>query len=236
MSFTLSAKNYFLLLTTFMLIFSSCKKSSSSDPSPSAPSTEWFSIRQSTADTARTMNGYLYLTTSYLTGTTPGNPLGTEVITVKKIKGDFELLAKYSSFHTTGTNSTSSTFGMILSSDNPNPSNGVLSGILEIDAMYAEDSSFATNTLTKATTSREGEWYVKRTGGDYVSWFRAGSDTLFMNKTNYITSDLSFEVSIGAFDNTATNCSVHIDDFQLTGGGTDVSSDPFDKSNDVTAY
>ena len=56
-----------------------------------------------------------------------------------------------------------------------------------------------------------------------------------MNKINYSTNDLRISFLLYATDNTATNTSVHIDDLSITGGGTDLTSDPFD-IDDITAY
>ena len=212
-------------------IFSSCSKKEDSNPTPSnpapeVPKTQWFSYKTVQADTADVRNGYLYMTSKY----SDSESKGTSVGTVKKIKGDFELLVKFSSFKPTGSGIFPEGFGVILSAtETPH---GVISAILGRSMMFAGDSA-KTNAYSKLTTNRDGEWYVKRVGSTYTSWFRAGSDTLKINKTNYITSDLSFNFSVISYDNTTTSTSVHIDDFMLTGGGTDVKSDPFDE-NDIT--
>ncbi|MBC7485629.1 MAG: hypothetical protein H7282_02620 [Cytophagaceae bacterium] len=220
----------FILLSSSLLLLACSKKD---DPTPAAtdpnyPTTQWISVKQNQNDTAEASNGYLYLNSTY----SSTGARGTGVTTVKKIKGDFEMKVKFSSFKPTGSNTISELFGCILSSTSPKTSNGILSLLLSKNTMYVEDSNVV-NTISKPTANRQGEWYVKRTGGDYTSWFRIGSDTLKMNKTNYITSDLSMSCTIVAFDNTVTSSSVHIDDFTLTGGGGDVKSDPFD-TNDIT--
>lgn len=223
-------QNTFFLLCA-LLILTSCSKKDNPAPvptNPGYPNTQWISVKQNQNDTADVANGYLYLNSTY----SSLGARGTGITTVKKIKGDFELLLKFSAFKPTGANSISELFGCILSSDSPKTSNGTLSLLLSKNMMYVEDSNVV-NTISKPTSNREGEWYVKRTGANYTSWFRMGSDTLKMNKTNYITSDLSLSCTIVAFDNTVTSSSVHIDDFTLTGGGGDVKSDPFDE-NDIT--
>ena len=117
------------------------------------------------------MGGYLYLTTSYVAGQNKG----TTVSSVKKLHGDFELRVNFSSFHTTGTSSVSETCGVSLEEDESRRI--LLSGLLSNSYLYAEDS-VVNNTLIKPTSNRTGEWYVKRVGSNYTSWFRAGSDTL----------------------------------------------------------
>ncbi|MBC7485628.1 MAG: hypothetical protein H7282_02615 [Cytophagaceae bacterium] len=216
---------------SFIVILFACKKKDDPAPAPSpdnnVPSTQWYSFKSNSGDTAKALDGYLYLTSTYTAGTTGG----TSVASVKKIKGDFELLVKFSSFNPPTISYPLESFGIILAASETH--HGTISCVLLKDYMYVNDSS-ASTTSPKSTHYREGEWYVKRVGADYTSWFRAGSDTLKLNKTNYITSDLSLSFSVGSFDNTSHSTSVHIDDFTLTGGGGDVKSDAFDQ-NDITS-
>lgn len=222
---------YIIFVLPIVLFLSACSKKND-DPAP-APninntplSTQWYSYKSNSVDTAKVINGYLYLTSTYLSSTQRSTSVGSD----KKIKGDFELLVKFSSFNPPNINYPLESFGMILSaSETPH---GVISCTLLKDFMYVNDSS-ASATSPKSTHFREGEWYVKRIGADYTSWFRAGSDTLKLNKTNYITSDLSMHFSASSFENASYSTSVHIDDFTLSGGGSDVKSDPFDV-NDIT--
>lgn len=218
-----------------LLIISACSKKDdpapASNDNPDLPTTQWYAYKGNEADTVQVMNGYLYMTSKYVATKTKS----TAVSSFRKIKGDFELRVKFSSFTPTGTNITSETFSCFLTKIEGQSATPILSGILGKNYMYAEDSTPA-NTLIKPSTNREGEWYVKRVGSDYTTWLRAGTDTLKLNKTNYSAADLTMNFAIDASDNTPTKTSVHIDDFILTGGlGTDASTDSFDE-NSVTVY
>ncbi len=214
-----------------VLFLSACSKKD--DPAPSDsnfPATQWYSYKGYNEDTVEVKNGYLYLTANYVSDNSKGTTIGS----FKTIKGDFELLVKYSAFAATGTNTNSETFGAFLTKTSGQTATPVLSAIIGNTLMYAQDSVVA-NTLFKSTSNREGEWYVKRTGSDMTSWFRAGNDTLKLNKMNYTAADLTMNFSIAAFDNTPAKTSIQIDDFTITGGGGDMLSDPFD-TNDITNY
>jgi hypothetical protein len=158
--------------------------------------------------------------------------MGTSLASINGIKGDFEIRVKYSSFHTSGTNIFSETLGISLATVGVTPA--IISGNLSNTSLYMTDTTSSVHTF-KSTVNRDGEFYVKRTGADYTSWMRAGADTVFLNKTNYFTQDVSVLFEIGSLDHTVTRTSVHIDDFTITGGGGIVVSDPFDSNKNITA-
>lgn len=221
-------KNIQLLLILFLSAYMwSCKPSeSSSDPVPSY--TQWYAHKQNTDDTINDVNGYLYLSTKY----TAVPRIGTSVSSITSIKGDFEIRVKYSSYHTSGSHPFSEVLGFSLAANGITPA--IISGNFANTSMYITDTSSTTVPTFKTTTNRDGEFYVKRLGSSYTCWMRAGADTVYLNKTNYITQDVSMVFEIGALDNTTNRTSVHIDDFTITGGSGAVVSDSFDANNNIT--
>ena len=217
-------------LLSLIVISYSCKKSSdsSSNPAPSFPA-EWYSLKQNSNDTVLVQGGYLYLQTSYNAGNT--SKTATSATTYGQISGDFEFTVNFSSFSPKGSKYASDVFAFLLV-----PSGGgipVISGNLTDSMLYIMDNTLSSPTL-KYTTNRQGTIYVKRIGANYTSWMCAGTDTVYLNKTNYSTAPLNLGFEIGSLDNTATHTSVHVQNFVIKGGGGVVVSDPFTK-NTVTA-
>jgi len=181
----------------------------------------WLGSRQNTNDTITVENGYAYLSTHHSISAS-----GTSIISNNKLKGDFEIKISYSFFVTSGSNSYSDQLEFNLSQTGLR--NPLVAGFLTNDDIYLQDSTGVSNS--KATANRAGEFYVKRVGADVYTWIRAGSDSLFMDKNNYSTADLTVEATIYSWDNTSTHTSVHIDDVLITGGGNDFPSDHFDQN------
>lgn len=226
-------KKIILTLTSIVLVSACSKKDDDPAPAPTNvyPTTQWYGNKGNSVDTIDVLNGYLYMTSKHKSGSAKSTSVGS----FRKIKGDFELRVQYSDFRATGTNPTSETFAVFLTKMQGQTVTPILTGILGNEYMYAEDSDIA-NTQIKSTSNTSGEWYVKRTGSDFTTWFRAGTDTLFLNKTNYTAADLYMNFSINASDNTPTKTSVQIDDFSLTGSSaSEAASDSFD-SKDLTVY
>lgn len=212
-------------LIVLLLSIQACKKSDDSSPAPVENKTiNWYAFKQNVEDTIEVKNGYLYISTKYSSSSQNGDAL----ISAKKIKGDFELRINFSSFNSNGINNLSEQMGFTLSRQGG--SSPLYSGILNNNAIYIEDTVFV-NTVSKPTNNKNGEFYVKRTGGDFIAWMRAGADTVKMHKVSYSTADLTLGISVASLDNTATHTSLHVDDFNLNGGGGEVTSDPFDENH-----
>lgn len=209
-----------------ILVLFSCKKSDDA-PTPILAN-QWYSYKAFADDTVDVKNGFLYMSTKYGSSSSGAS----SVVSFGKLKGDFELRIKYSSASMSGTSTFSESllFGLF----QPGVTKALVGGVLTNEIVYVGDST-TTFPDMQSTSAREGEFYVKREGSKYTSWMRAGADTSFLNKTNYVTSDLSLTMAITSNDVTVTRTSVHIDDVSIQGGGGAVRSDPFDE-NYITAY
>lgn len=186
---------------------------------PADTTKRWLGYRQNSDDTILTKNGYAYLTTHY--GISAN---GTSIASNNKLKGDFEVKISYSAFVTSGNYSFSDQ--LIFNFSSPKVQYPVVAALLTNDKIYLQDSS--KTGVSKNTFQRDGEFHVKREGTAIYSWFRAGEDSLFLDKINYFSEDLSIEMLVYSADNTATHTTVHIDDIVVIGGGGFVKSNTFD--------
>lgn len=217
-------KTYQLLFILPALFLISCKNKGD-DPAPAfSISQQWYSVKAFSNDTVKVKDGYLYMSTKYGSGTVGRG--STSVGTFKRLKGDFELRIKFSNVIMTGTD-LSETVGFALFQDGADPA--VLAGqVSNQTIMVSEPSTFPD---VQPRTTNDGEFYVKRVGGNYTSWIKVGDNTSSLNKTDYFTGDLGVSMYIFSEDETATRTSVHIDDVIITDGGGKVVSDTFDKNN-----
>jgi hypothetical protein len=209
-----------LLICCLVAISFSCTKYID-DVAPADPSKRWLGSRQNSNDTIAVRNGYVYLTTYKAISAS-----GTSIVSANKLKGDFELKIKYSSFITSGSYSFSDQ--LIFNFSNPKAQNPLIAAFLTNEDIYLQDS--LKTGFSKPTANREGELYMRRTGGTLFSWIRAGSDTLFLNKVNYYAGDLGIEMQVYSSDDTAVRTAVHIDDIMINGGGGGVSSNAFEEN------
>ncbi|MDB5272973.1 MAG: hypothetical protein JWO58_1340 [Chitinophagaceae bacterium] len=181
----------------------------------------WLGSRQNSNDTITVENGYAYLSTYHSISAS-----GTSIISNNKLKGDFEIKISYSFFVASGTNSYSDQLEFnVAQAGSRNP---LVAGFLTNEKIYLQDSTGGSSS--KTTTNRAGEFYVKRMGSEVYSWIRAGSDSLFLSRTNYSMADLTLEAMIYSWDNTSNHTSVHIDDVLIIGGGNNFPSDHFDQN------
>lgn len=211
-----------LLYLLPVLFFISCKKKD--DPTPATDvAKQWYYVKANNDDTVNVENGYLYMSTEYPYDSPHST---TSLLSRNTLKGDFELRIKYSSVGMSATNPGALFFGLI-EEDNPM---SIMNAHLSNDIVYTHDST-STRPDIKSTTAREGEWYVKRTGGNYKVWMRAGADTSFIEKENYSTGNLTIGISIASSNTAVARTTVHIDDISIEGGGGDLVSDPFDKNS-----
>jgi hypothetical protein len=213
---------YFGLMTCLVLsglLFSCATYIDDVDPVDTAK--RWLGYRQNSDDTISVRNGYVYLSTHHAIAAS-----GTSIISNNKLKGDFEVKITYSSFVASGSNSFSDQLFFNFSS--PQVQSPLIAASLTNDEIYLQDSTRA--GVSKSTGNREGEVYVKREGTTLYSWIRAGGDSLFLNKINYYSGDLSIEMQVYSADNTTTHTSVHVDDIIVIGGNDLVKSNTFEEN------
>ncbi|MBC7485971.1 MAG: hypothetical protein H7282_04395 [Cytophagaceae bacterium] len=187
---------------------------------PADTTRRWLGYRQNNDDTISTINGYAYLSTYNAISAN-----GTSITCNNKLKGDFEVKISYSSFVASGDYSFSDQ--LIFNFSASGLRDPLIGASLTNEDIYIADST-RTNS-SKNTVNRYGEVYVKRTGSTIYSWIRAGSDSLFMNRINYYSGDLTIEMKVLSADHTSTHTSVHLDDIVVTGGGGFVKSNTFDE-------
>ncbi|MDB5257727.1 MAG: hypothetical protein JWM14_2422 [Chitinophagaceae bacterium] len=213
---------YFSFIACFILtgIFSSCAKYID-DPTPVDTTKRWLAYRQNVDDTISVKDGYVYLSTHNAISAN-----GTSIASNNKFKGDFEVKISYSSFVASGNYSFSDQ--LIFNFSSPDIQNPLIAAFLTNDEIYLQDST--RTGVSKSSTNRAGEVYVKREGSTIYSWIRAGDDSLFFNKTNYYSEDVSLEVKVYSADNTTAHTSVHLDDIVVVGGGGFVKSNAFDEN------
>ena len=171
------------------------------------------------ANASATVSGGALIVRS--TNTAAGSPLD---VVQSGLSGDFDATFTFEAFVAGGTG------GLVQAGVSAGPTNVAIAGIgsfptVGISAAFVQPAGGPSDI--KASTGTAGTMRIQRTGSNLTVTTIAGGVTATATRT-FTTGDLNIGVQIGSNMGTvASEISIRITDFAITGGGSAVKSDDF---------
>ncbi len=190
-----------LSILLFVCTFFACAKKSedpTENPIPFIPPSstytpQWKSLKQGEYDSCYIKNGSMYIANKHHTKESGGGSISSGASSTFRISGDCEIKIKFSDYAPTVTSVLKDLVNITIR-DEAFSTAALFYAYLSNGYIAIQNVGHA--NPSKSTYGKEGEFYLKREGGTYTTWFRAVEDTVFYDVVDYPTGDLTITLGI----------------------------------------